>query len=342
MTRTLEDLARDPHNVHFFHALRLVEAQFPDRPRLGEARRPSEDAMRFGQEAELAFPPSSIAAVSLPEGDRPGRLTNRFFGLFGPQGPLPLHLTEFARDRLRNHHDPTMVEFANILTHRLTTLFYRAWAAAQPAPSFDRGSDASFERKVAAISGHLGQEMRGRDAMPDLAKRHFAGLLGSGAKHAEGLVSIVSSFVNAPVSLQQFVGNWLALEPDDRWRLGARAGLGRATSIGARVWSRSSKFRLRIGPMGLEEYRRMLPGGTSLARVDAIVRNYIGDRLDWDVNLVLRGSEVPKPILGRSTRLGQTFWIGTRKPGRDADDLHVNPAVAREAYARSLQKGSPT
>ncbi|MES2967730.1 MAG: type VI secretion system baseplate subunit TssG [Pseudomonadota bacterium] len=328
------EMIRRPEQFNLLLALRVIEAHFSDAPRLGESRRPSEDPMRLRQEAELAFPPSTIASVTAPEGGKPGKLDNRFFGLFGPHGPLPMHLTEYARDRLRNHRDPTMVEFANMLTHRMMSLFYRAWAVARPAPSFDRGSDAAFERKVAAISGHMGRALHGRDAMPDLAKRHFAGHLAAGPKHGEGLVSMLSAFVRAPVRLQQFVGSWLELEPDDRWQLGARAGLGQATSIGSRVWTRAAKFRLRIGPMGLEEYRRLLPGGPSLARVDALVRNYIGDRLDWDVNLVLKGAEVPQPILGSTASLGQTLWIGHRKPGRDADELFVNPAMARPGRAQ--------
>ena len=103
----------------------------------------------------------------------------------------------------------------------------------------------------------------------------------------------LSAFFRAAVTLESFVGCWLALEPGDRWRLGSRVRLGRTASLGGKVWSRSSKFRLRLGPLSLDEFRRMLPGGTSLARLEAIVRNYVGDALDWDLNLVLKRDEVP-------------------------------------------------
>jgi hypothetical protein len=45
--------------------------------------------------------------------------------------------------------------------------------------------------------------------------------------------------------------------------------------------------------------------------------------------VVLRTDEVPDPILGRDTRLGQTTWIGARKPGVDADDLYLTPGAMR-------------
>ncbi len=334
----LARLQDHPEKTHIFHAFRILEAAYPEAPRIGDARRPRDDRVRFGQEAELSFPPSTVAGFEPPVGDRPGRLTNRFFGLFGPQGPLPLHMTEYARERLRNHRDPTLVAFANMLTHRMMTLLYRAWRSGQPAPSFDRGDNDGFERKVAAIGGHYGSHLRKQDDLPDLAKRHFAGLLAQGPKNAEGLKSILSAFFSAKVEVREFIGCWLDLEPDDRWQLGGLGTLGRTTSIGDRVWTRNAKFRVQIGPLSLAEYERLLPGGTSLARLRSIVRNYVGDALDWDVNLVLRRGDVPKAQLGQSIRLGQTSWIGELKSNTDADDLYLEPNIP--AHAAAAKKGT--
>ncbi|MAW08383.1 MAG: type VI secretion system baseplate subunit TssG [Halobacteriovoraceae bacterium] len=323
-----DDLVAAPQEHHLFQALRVLEAHFADHPRLGESRRPRQDALRLGQEAELAFPPSTIADFKPSTAEAPARLTNRFFGLFGPSGPLPLHLTEYARDRKRNHRDPTMVAFADMLTHRMMSLLYRAWTQGSPAVSFDRGDDP-MARKVAALSGYHGDHLQNRDAMPDMARLHYAGHLGQQARNPEGLVSILSSFLGVPVRLEEFIGSWLDLEPDDRWQLGMGA-LGQTTSIGEKVWSRSAKFRLRIGPLSLKDYERLLPGGQSLARVRAVVRSYVGDCLDWDVNLILHGDEVPRASLGGTTRLGHTSWTGTRPDPEaqrpDASDLYLYPA----------------
>lgn len=323
-------LAKDPEKHHVFQALRLVEAHFSQAPRLGESRRPREDMVRLGQEAEMAFPPTSIAAFQPGLKGKPARLTNRFFGLFGPQGPLPLHLTEYARDRRRNHRDPTFIAFADMLTHRMMSLLYRAWSAGQPAPSFDRNDDP-MARKVAALAGFRANNLQDRDAMPDLAKLHFVGHLSQSVKNAEGLVSILSVFFGVRVRLRQFVGSWLELEPDDRWQLGAMSGLGQSTSIGQKVWSRAAKFRLHIGPLSLADYERLLPGGASLGRLRSIVRNYAGDTLDWDINLILAGDDVPRAHLGGTTRLGHTSWIGTRQDmdeiRADAGDLYLYPGA---------------
>jgi type VI secretion system protein ImpH len=319
-------LAQSPETHHLFQALRIIEAHSADSPRLGTSRRPQQDPVRLGQEAELSFPTSTIAKFVPSHDGAPAQLSNRAFGMFGPQGPLPLHLTEYARDRQRNHRDNTFVAFANMLTHRLMTLFYRAWRTGQPAPSFDRPDTDQFERKVAALSGYDGNAFRTRDDMPDLAKRYFAGHLAAGNKTAEGLVSMVSAFFEAPVRMKEFIGTWLDLEPEDRWQLGTPARLGKTTSIGTRVWTRGSKFRIVVGPLGLKDYKRFLPGQGSLEQLEAIVRNHVGDAFDWDVNVILKAAEVPRSAIGTTAALGHTTWLGTRRnTGKDADDLCLSP-----------------
>lgn len=320
-----ERLVREPQSHHIFFAMRVLEAHFAEEPRLGTARRPRQEKVRFGQEPELAFPKSTIHAFDAQTADAPAKLKNLFFGFYGPHGPLPLHLTEYARGRKSNHRDGTLIAFTDMLMHRLMELLYRAWVRGQPAPAFDRGENTETENKIGALAGFMGDNMRDRDAMPDLSKRHFAGLLSAAPKNAEGLVSILNGFFDAPVVLEEFMGDWLMLEPDDRWQLGGQGGLGYTTCIGERVWSHSAKFRLRVGPLSLEEYMRFLPGTPALARLRAIVRNYVGDQLDWDVNLVLRGQEVPQAQLGANTQLGLTSWIGSEDHPDEVADLFMAP-----------------
>jgi type VI secretion system protein ImpH len=323
----LERLIRDPQSHHIFHAMRILEAQLPDTPRFGDARRPRQDKVRFGQEPTLGFPPSTIAAYKAQTANTPPKLVNYFFGYFGPNGPLPLHLSEYARTRKFNHNDPTFTAFTDMLLHRVMSLLYRAWVRGNPAPAFDRGDRSENEGKIAALAGYYGENLRNRDAMPDLAKRHFAGLLSAGPKNAEGLVAILNGFFNAKVQIEEFVGDWLVLEPSDQWTLGSASGLGGTTCIGARVWSNAAKFRLRVGPLPLDEYKKFLPNTPAVNRLRSIVRNYVGDELDWDVNLVLRGKDVPQAQLGATTQLGLTSWIGSEDHPDEVADLFMTPMV---------------
>ena len=316
--------------------MRLLEAGHRDRPRLGRSVRPSQDAVRLAQEPSVQFAPATLASLEPAFAGRPVRLLVHFFGLFGPDGPLPLHLAEYARDRRRNFRDPTLQRFADIFHHRALSLFWRAWADSRPTVSFDRPQDDRFATYAGSLAGLGTASLRDRDAMPDLTKLHFAGCLANQTRHAEGLAAILSAFFTMPVRVASFIGAWLDLQDRDRTRLGAAAQtgtLGGTALLGGRVWSRQHKFRLVFGPLTLAEYRRLLPGGSSLHRLIPIVRNYAGDTLLWDANLILRRDEVPRTQLGRQGQLGWTTWLTPRRSATDAADLFL------DASADSMARG---
>jgi type VI secretion system protein ImpH len=323
--------------------MRRLEALYRDQPRFGRSTRPSQDAIRLAQEPSVEFAPATLAAWEPPQNDRPARLLVHFFGLFGPDGPLPLHLTEYARDRRRNHRDPSFHRFADIFHHRALSLFYRAWANARPTVSFDRPEEDRFALYLGALIGLGMDSLRNRDAMPDLAKLHFAGHLACQTRHAEGLASILSAFFRMPVRIESFIGAWLSLQPGDHTRLAERpetVTLGKTALLGARIWSRQHKFRVVFGPLSLPEYLRLLPGGTSFHRLIPIVRNYAGDTLVWDVNLILKRDEVPPTRLGEQGRLGWTTWMMPRRKPDDAADLFLDASA--DSMARAIDANLPT
>ena len=98
-TKLLAQLAETPWEHGFYQAMRRLEAQYRDRPRFGDSVRPAQDAVRLAQEPSVVFAPATLAALE-PEQDGPAqdhraaRLLVHFFGLFGPDGALPLHLTD--------------------------------------------------------------------------------------------------------------------------------------------------------------------------------------------------------------------------------------------------------
>ena len=322
-----EALRQRPYAFHVFQALRRLECAYRDLPRLGDSTRLSDDPLRLTQEPSLAFAPSTLATFDPGDEHHPPRLSEYFLGLFGPQGPLPLHLTEYARDRVRHHNDRTFVGFADIFHHRMLCLFYRAWAEAQPTVSFDRPETDRFHVYMGAPFGLGMPSLWNRDAVPDLAKLHYAGRLTCQTRNAEGLQAILGDFFHLSVVIENFIGHWLPLSKASQCRLGetpATGSLGMTAVIGEQVWDCQYKFRIIIGPMSLAEFQRFLPGSDSLRRLVAWVRNYIGDELLWDVNLVLRKEEVPPLKLGEGSQLGWTTWLTSQPLARDADDLKLD------------------
>lgn len=341
--RLWQALAAEPYRFDFFGVMRRIECHYAHLPRFGTAQRPRDEPIRLGQEPSMDFAPASLSGFR-PGGDgQLPRLEVRFFGLFGPNGPLPLHLTDFARERVLHRNDRSLVRFVDMFHHRLLLLFYRAWAQAQPTVALDRPGEDRFAAYVGSTLGIGTSAFAGRDALPDHAKLFFAGLFARQVRNADGLEGVVRGYFRLPGRVEQFVGHWLKLPEDQRTRLqreptpGAQLGVGAV--LGRRVWDRQHRFRIHLGPLSVNDYLRFLPDGDALERLVAIVRQYIGFELDWDLRLTLRPEEVPRARLGRGhARLGWTSWLGRRDAGRGEAALVLEP----EHILRTRPKRSPS
>lgn len=324
----IQALRRAPYRFDFLQAMRLIECVHADRPRLGKSSRSVEDPIRLAQEPDMRFAPATLADYVSGEGARPDRLVVRFLGLFGPNGPMPSHLTEYASERIRHHGDPTFSRFTDVFHHRMLCLFYRAWANGEPTVHFDRPDDDRFSDYLGSMFGIGMEALHHCDAMPDSAKLFFAGLLACQTRHPDGLTAVIEQVFGISARTCEFVGEWMQISEPDQTRLGLSpqsALLGLSTVVGARVWARQFKFRLVLGPLKIQQYRAFLPGEARLSELVAIVRNYVADELCWDVNLTLHASEVPAMRLDGGAQLGWTSWLGKRLERSDAEDLLLNP-----------------
>jgi type VI secretion system protein ImpH len=335
----LGEVAREPYHYDFYQTLRRLECLYDQKPRWGMALRPVDEPVRLGQDPDLSFAPAPLASLDLGKDGAPPRLQVRLFGLLGPNGPLPIHLTEYARHRLRHAGDPTLSRFLDMFHHRFLALFYRAWAQAQPHVNRDRAGEDHYLTYVGTFIGLAPASLRNRDTVPDLAKLFHVGTLVRQVRDADGLASIIRQFFRVPARLEEFVGHWLVLSKRDRTYLGpeGRAGkaLGISAVVGSRVWDHQSKFRIHLGPLTLDQYESFLPAtrrdpdgqprrGTPLRKLVDWVRFYLCLELDWDVRLHLKRDEVPALKLGAKGQLGWTTWLGTRTSAADADDLFLN------------------
>jgi type VI secretion system protein ImpH len=316
-------LSEAPWDFDLFQAMRMIEATLAERARIGESRRPADDPVRFAQEASLAFAPSAVAAFEPGRGGGAPRLVQRVMGLLGPNGALPIHLTEWIRDRARNHGDAAFLRFLDVFHHRMVSLFYRAWAHAQPAVSIDRPSQDYFGRRLAALCGLGAPTLRNRDSAPDFAKLAHAGVFGRQVRNAEGLQIVLSNYFRVPVRIEELVGHWLSIAPEQHSRLGRREGfarLGEDAVLGERTWHAQSRFRVVIGPLAFRDYERFLPRGASSRALHDFIRLYVGVEHSWEIRLVLKKAEVPLGWLGNSVWVGWSSWLGARLTDRDADD----------------------
>jgi len=320
----LAEVSEKPYRYGFFQTVRRINCFYDNKPLTGRSFRPVDDPIRFTQEPYTFFAPATLGGLKIDGSSPYPCLSQRFLGLFGPNGPLPLHITEFARDRSRHHHDHTLASFADMFHHRAVSLFYAAWAQSQPVVQFDRPAEDRFAMYVGSLIGLGLPSLRDADSMHHVSKLGFAGHLGSLPRHVSGLVSVVKGYFNVPTQVYEFIAHWMRIPKGDLVLLGEgsmNGCLGRDTTIGERVWQRQDKFQLRLGPLSLEKYESFLPTGRSFDALVSAVRNYVGIEYLWEVNLVLKKEEKPVTCLGKSGALGWTSWLETEQQMDHVDDL---------------------
>ena len=310
----VSDLVDQAHRNSLFAMLRQLEQLHPERPRLGESRRAADDAVRLRQIPHLIFAPTDVHSLST-SGERRAVLEQYSFGVFGPNGSLPLHLTEHAFERRNQFNDPTFSDFINLFQHRLIGLFYRAWANSDPAVSHDRPDSDRFRVYLGALIGLGSEPAWRRDSVADYAKFSRAGQYGPHARGAAGLETALSSYFDLRIAIRQFVGAWLKIPDPVRCRLSDTSGtatLGVGASLGAATWQCQHKFEVIIGPLRMREFLNFLPGAEGLEQLRDLVRLYTNDEWGWQARLLLKVDDVPRARLDGSSRLGWTTWLGGR------------------------------
>lgn len=338
--RRLSEAEKAFLEYEFLPMVRLIECANPDKPRIGTSRRLNDDPLRFSHEPHLQFEATTITAFKQGMGESPCHLTTRFLGLFGPNGPMPLHLTEYAFKREHQFRDTTLRAFADVFHHRILSLFYRAAIAGEPTYSYDRPSEDHFSLYTGALAGFGPTEFRQRDDLPDAVKYHFTAHFAQQTRSADGLLEILKCFFALPIEIEEFIGEWLYISADQVSELGGNhlfAKIGISAALGNRVWSCDTKFRLVFGPLDLADYESLLPDGMSMPRLLSAVRSYVGDELEWDVALVLKREQVPHLNLGLYGKLGWTTWIAPQEKGGPVRDLNLRPRQITEKKTVSKQ-----
>src|SRR5258706_14036432 len=198
----LEAVREAPYRYGLYQALRWLECPHPDQPRWGESRHAQDDSLRLGQEPSMAFAPTQLASFDPGSDGRPARLRVFHPGLFGPNGPLPFHLTEFARERQVNEGDDTFARFADIFHHRLLALFYRAWSSAQPAVQYDRPETDRIALVLGALVGMGSPTLRRRGAWVDRILLHHAGGFAVPTPPAQGAPRLLAALFPSRAPLQ--------------------------------------------------------------------------------------------------------------------------------------------
>lgn len=332
----IERLLAEPQRFEFFQAVRLLLLW------LGEQgvppRRALERHLRFRNSLALGFPAGQVEAIAA-EGLAPGlppqfHLTPTFMGLLGAHGALPSHVTERIAAWESSQADVQLATapraFLDIFTTRMLALFYGAWRKyrIEHAVSAPEAGDG-FLPLLLALAGFTPGEAH--EQVEDATLARYAGVLRQRPASGVVLARVLSHHFGVPIRLQEGIGHWDALAPDEQSVLGgamdgagSRPGavLGQAAVLGQRCWRPDLSVRVRIGPLRRAGFERFLPRAAGALALRTMLGLFAAPTLGYEVVLVLARSEpCPVRLAGGPERLGRDSFLITRPPDRDRADM---------------------
>jgi len=272
-------------------------------------------------------------------------------GLYGINAPLPSYFVERI---VRTPDDGAALRsFLDVLNHRIYSLFYRAWKRARPLRSVPASpkalGDEAADRHLnvfrslsgLGIHGTIANRSSHRPASgprtsPTLPTTHpahphwtaLAGRLSGHVRNREGLEVLLENTLGVPACVQENVGRWTTLRARPTTGRDSRRPLrlGKQSVVGRRLFDVAGKFRIVLGPLGLDTYRSLRPGGEAARLLQSVVSLYLIEPLDYDVDLRLDPAELSPAALGDDrSRVGSTARLG-RLPRETVSEVVAYPS----------------
>jgi type VI secretion system protein ImpH len=335
----LERIIKTPEKFDFFQVVRVLEhwaiAQSSATEFIGNTQNPSKEAIRFTALPALRFPISSISKIEhkIKQANlTPFKIETTFAGLVGANGLLPHHYTELIIKRLQVK-DSALIDFLNLFNHRIISLFYKSWEKNHFYIGYERAhikhtKQDPFSYALMCLIGNGTDHLQNRSIIADETLLFYAGYFAKQIRSAASLKNLLMDYLQVTVDVQQFQPKLLIITPDSctaiahaQYAVSHYNQLGINSVLGRRAWDAQHHFRLRIGPLSLQQFNKFLPNEIALITLVALTRRYIGIALTFDVQLILSAPEVPACQLskGHTVRLGWNTWLKTRPFINDAD-----------------------
>ena len=331
----------------FFQAVWLLDRYAGERVAVGERGPIGREAFRFRPDVQMGFPPADIRRIrechDHVTDDEYYQVDVTFLGLYGASTPLPLHyavdilrMVEQAAVRPEEQAGPERApadrppadraeeesgraparDFLDIFHHRLISLFYRSWLKYRYDRAYGMPHRDVVTDYLLWLIGCSPQAEEATLGVSPVRMLRYTGILTQHPRSAASLEGVLSDYwADYPLELQQCVGRWVPVPPDDLNCAGvANCRLGVDLTVGEQVYDLSGAFNISLGPVDWEAYTLFLPDGPRFAQTRALVQLYCADPLASRIEVRLRAGEVPEMQLssdGEGSRLGYTSWART-------------------------------
>jgi type VI secretion system protein ImpH len=325
----------------FFTTISLFERLTPGSVRIGGDGPINEERLRFRHDPAMSFSAGDISHAKvavLPKSPERSLLEDiavfevmtTFLGLTGAASPLPLYMVE---EVLHEDDDsPVRRHFLDIFHHRLLSLLYRSVMKYMPAREHVTTKDDVWMLRALALGGLDPEIQTVSDKIPRHTLVRLIPLLSGRGRNTRTTQKATREILGdllgvvPEVSVRELAGGWIKVDEDQQMSLGAHnCELGLTAILGQHTYDRAGRFAMRVGPLTRKQYRRFLKDGDLLPVVKEIVHLSSKESLDYDLELLLRGDEVPTFVLSRSaeTILGRDTHLRSNIGGEGFEEIIV-------------------
>lgn len=303
-----EDLLQNGSAYDYFQAVRMIG--------LLDRHNSQDDTcekyrLRIQPELSFNYPTSDIASIGRLDDEAGFSISTTFMGLYGVSSPLPAFFTEELLDD-EWEEDSAPRGFLDVIHQHLYPLLYKAWVKYKFSHNAIEHGDGNYWNILYSLIGLGTSEIKSVVTQPDLLLR-YVGLLAQQRKSAVGLETILQDFLDPlAVELVPCVERNVTFPVSQRIRLGeSQSRLGESTVLGMQVYDRTGKMVVRIGPLDLEQYKKLVRDEEKLRFIRFVVKLYMTQPLDFDISLSLAPGTVSGVTLGDEmwSCLGVDSWL---------------------------------
>jgi type VI secretion system protein ImpH len=342
----IQRLLREPYRFEFFQAVRMLELAFA-RHTSGKPSEVLATKLQFRNSLSFRFPASEIELLTALDAEGNGieleqlditpewmqqlsrvNMTPAFFGLLGSQGALPAHYSERIAEREHYGRDFAARAFLDIFSNRATALFYLAWKKYRLPIQYELDRKEKFLPLLLSLAGIGNRTLRDqmhqtKGEVFDESIAYYASAVRQRPVSAAFMQRVLAEHFSVEFRIEQFVGKWYVVPPDQRTCLGStNAVLGASALSGERVWQRDLCLRIWIGPLRKNQFDQFLPDGEAACALEKFVTLLTNKTFDVEVKLILRKEEVTLSALDAMapSRLGWDSFMCTHAPEHDRSD----------------------
>jgi type VI secretion system protein ImpH len=312
-TNLIDELLKEGHAFSFFQIIRLLRFHISKSTGKAGSALLTGNTIRIHPTLSLAFPASDVESIQdMGDVDDPSFLIlANILGLYGSSSPLPIFYTEDLIDEA-NEDESTTRDFIDIINQRLFSLLFESWSKYRLDLKVLEEEDPAYINRLFCLLGLGGESIR-RNIPESYRLLRYIGLLTQFPRSARGLEALLTDAFGILVVVIPCIQRTVDIPNDQRLRLGAKEGsrLGLDTYLGDHMEDRMGKFRIQLGPLSRNDFKRFSPGQDAFERLMFLTEFYFVEPLEYDIELITAEGVAQTICLGDPTRstLGMDTWI---------------------------------